>query len=228
MFSSVPIPSLSQCYKVSWFLAPTVALIEQQRDVIAAAVPVRVGLISGASAPDQWKNAELWTSVLRDNRIVISTPQILLDALRHGYINLGKHISLLVFDEAHHAMSKHPYNEIMRGFYHPLSPRHGTDPQAIVRPAVLGLTASPIYSAGDIEKSFRFVACYFPYIASNLLPARSRATWTVSSVRLDLIGQSWRHLSTGLSSGMFYTTKARSPVLSLPGILLVWMPSSEA
>ncbi|EKM51767.1 uncharacterized protein PHACADRAFT_150441 [Phanerochaete carnosa HHB-10118-sp] len=141
--------------KVSWFLAPTVALIEQQRDVIAAAIPVSVGLISGASAPDQWKDADLWLNILSQHRIVVSTPQILLDALRHGYINLGKHISLLVFDEAHHAMSKHPYNEIMRGFYHPLPPRHGCDIQAIVRPAILGLTASPIYSASDIAKSFR-------------------------------------------------------------------------
>ncbi|GJE88808.1 Dicer-like protein 2 [Phanerochaete sordida] len=141
--------------KVSWFVAPTVTLIEQQRSVIAAAIPVPVGLISGASAPDQWKNAELWSSILAQHRIVVSTPQILLDALRHGYINLGRDVSLLVFDEAHHAMSKHPYNEIMRGFYHPLPPRQDIDRRAIMRPAILGLTASPIYSVGDIEKSFR-------------------------------------------------------------------------
>lgn len=142
-------------HKVSWFLAPTVALIEQQRDVIASAIPVPVGLISGASAPDQWKNAGLWSSILSQHRIVVSTPQILLDALRHGYINLGRDVALLVFDEAHHATSKHPYNEIMRGFYHPLPPRQEADVQAIMRPAVLGLTASPIYSAGEIERSFR-------------------------------------------------------------------------
>lgn len=144
-------------YKISWFLAPTVALIEQQRDVIASSIPVSVGLISGAREPDQWKNAALWSKVLAEHRIMISTPQILLDALRHGYIQLGRDISLLVFDEAHHATSKHPYNEIMKGFYRPLPPREGRDAQSIVRPAILGLTASPIYG-GDIGKAFRSVA----------------------------------------------------------------------
>lgn len=85
---------------------------------------------------------------------MVSTPQILLDALRHGYILMGRDISLLVFDEAHHATSKHPYNEIMRGFYHCLPPREGRDLNDITRPFILGLTASPIYG-GNIGKAFR-------------------------------------------------------------------------
>ena len=86
----------------------------------------------------------------------MSTPQILLDALRHGYVQLGRDISLLVFDEAHHAVYKHPYNEIMRSFYHALPPRQEGVDQPLVRPAVLGLTASPIYGGGHkIEESFR-------------------------------------------------------------------------
>ncbi|KAI0087899.1 P-loop containing nucleoside triphosphate hydrolase protein [Irpex rosettiformis] len=143
-----------QTKKICWFSAPTVALIEQQRDVIASAIPVPVGLISGASEPDQWRDADLWTKILTSYRIVVSTPQILLDALRHGYINLGAHISLLVFDEAHHATLRHPYNEIMKGFYTPLPAREGNDPQGIVRPAVLGLTASPLYG-GNVEGAFK-------------------------------------------------------------------------
>lgn len=135
-------------------MAPTVTLIEQQREVIAAAVPVPVGLISGASAPDQWKDVALWTNILAKYRIMVSTPQIFLDALRHGYIVMGRDISLIVFDEAHHATSKHPYNEIMKGFYHPLPPRQGHNIDDIVRPSILGLTASPIYG-GDIGKAFR-------------------------------------------------------------------------
>ena len=44
-------------------------------------------------------------------------------------------IGLLVFDEAHHCNSDHPYAQIMEDFYHTLEPQH--------RPQVLGFTASP-------------------------------------------------------------------------------------
>ncbi|KAF9474151.1 P-loop containing nucleoside triphosphate hydrolase protein [Pholiota conissans] len=141
--------------KISWFFAPTVALCEQQKAVIEAYLPVSVGLLSGANEPDQWKNPRLWQRVLSTNRIIVSTPQVLLDALRHGYISLGQDVSLLIFDEAHHAVDKHPYNRIMVEFYRPLPPR--TAPRGgLVRPMVLGLTASPIYG-GYVEKAFKTI-----------------------------------------------------------------------
>ncbi|THH28228.1 hypothetical protein EUX98_g5976 [Antrodiella citrinella] len=140
-------------FKISWFLAPTVALIEQQKNVIASAIPVSVGLISGASEPDQWKDAGMWRRLLDSHRIIISTPQILLDALNHGFVHLSQ-MGLLVFDEAHHAADKHPYNMIMNSHYFPLSPRTGQDAQnAAVRPMILGLTASPVYG-GDVARAF--------------------------------------------------------------------------
>ncbi|KAG6828118.1 hypothetical protein H0H92_009139 [Tricholoma furcatifolium] len=134
--------------KVSWFVAPTVALCEQQRHVIQSALPVSVGLISGARQPDQWKNASLWATALRNHHVMVTTPQVLLDALRHSYVNLGRHIGLLVFDEAHHAVDNHPYNRIMIEFYFKLD--------LAQRPAVLGLTASPIYG-GNVEKAFKTI-----------------------------------------------------------------------
>ncbi|KAI4526765.1 P-loop containing nucleoside triphosphate hydrolase protein [Schizophyllum commune Loenen D] len=150
--------------KISWFFAPTVGLCEQQRSVIQRSLPVPVGLISGALEPDQWKDAALWMRVLRDHKIMISTPQVLLDALRHGYINLGRDISLLVFDEAHHAVDNHPYNRVMLEFYRPL-PTVPVNVESqiapgkavpLCRPAVLGLTASPIFG-GNTEKAFRTI-----------------------------------------------------------------------
>ncbi|OSX59637.1 hypothetical protein POSPLADRAFT_1149188 [Postia placenta MAD-698-R-SB12] len=140
--------------KISWFLAPTVALVEQQCNVIKTAIPVNVTMISGASEPNQWKDSALWRRILSAHRIIVSTPQILLDALRHGYIHLGQDVGLLVFDEAHHAISKHPYNVIMQEFYHTLPPRPNLDlPVGSVRPMILGLTASPIYG-GNVDASF--------------------------------------------------------------------------
>lgn len=50
-------------------------------------------------------------------------------------------IGLLVFDEAHHCASDHPYAQIMEDFYHTSKPMRG-------RPQVLGLTASPVSLEG--------------------------------------------------------------------------------
>ncbi|KAJ6513203.1 hypothetical protein C8R45DRAFT_891160 [Mycena sanguinolenta] len=148
--------------KLSWFLAPTTALCEQQKSVIQGAIAVPVGLISGSIYPDQWKDKALWQTVLKTYRIMVSTPQVLLDALHHAYINLGTDIGLLIFDEAHHAVEKHPYNEIMKNFYFSCPPRVH-DPKDFhtykgqnIRPMVLSLTASPIYG-GNVITAFRTI-----------------------------------------------------------------------
>lgn len=113
---------------------------------------------------------------METHRVMVSTPQVLLDALRHGYIVLGKDISLLIFDEgtlqtnlssnpadlissAHHAVDNDPYNRIMQEFYFrtPLS-SSGTKGE-ITRPAILGLTASPIFG-GNVVRAFQYVLQY--------------------------------------------------------------------
>ena len=48
---------------MSWFLVPTVALCEQQREVIDSHLPVSVGMITGANEPDQWKDHKLWQHI---------------------------------------------------------------------------------------------------------------------------------------------------------------------
>lgn len=97
---------------------------------------------------------------------MVTTPQVLLDALRHGYIIMGRDISLIVFDEAHHAVDHHPYNRIMQEFYFECFPRHSAvsamalsvispDTQVyLIRPAILGLTASPIFG-GNVAVAFQ-------------------------------------------------------------------------
>lgn len=156
---SVPSSADNPCLcQIAWFFAPTVALCAQQKAVIQTYLPVSVGLVSGALEPDQWKSADLWKHVLSTHRVIVSTPQVFLDALRHAYINLGRDISLLIFDEAHHATGNHPYTMIMTEFYHgipelPTSERiYGVS--QISRPYVMGLTASPIYG-GNVVKAFK-------------------------------------------------------------------------
>lgn len=149
---------LSIATKVSWFIAPTVTLCEQQHEVIQKAIG-SAGLIHGGLEPKQWKDPNLWKDVLRKNRVIVSTPQVLLDALSHGYISLGREIGLLVFDEAHHANDNHPMNCIMRNFYFNLPNRLSTkasshEPVRVERPMILGLTASPMFG-GNAAVAFR-------------------------------------------------------------------------
>lgn len=144
---------LTLSHQITWFFSPTVLLCSQQKRVISDALPVSVGLISGALEPGQWIDPALWRGVLEKHRVMVTTPQVLLDALRHGYVNLGTDISLLVFDEAHHAVDNHPYNCIMKEFYYSL-PSRIPGFQGSCRPAILGLTASPIYG-GHVDSAFR-------------------------------------------------------------------------
>ncbi|KAK7040102.1 Dicer-like protein 2 [Paramarasmius palmivorus] len=140
--------------KISWFFAPNVALCEQQHRVIKNALPVPVGIITGALEPNQWKDQQLWRNVLSDYRVVVSTPQVLLDALRHGYIVMGRDISLMIFDEAHHASDRHPYNLIMQEFYFITPRRTDGNMSDFVQPMIMGLTASPIFG-GNVDIAFR-------------------------------------------------------------------------
>lgn len=82
-----------------WFLAPTVTLCEQQYNVLSSQLPaVQMCFLSGADNVDRWSEQHLWDAVLRDIRVVVSTHQVLVDALTHGFVHMAR-IALLVFDE---------------------------------------------------------------------------------------------------------------------------------
>lgn len=82
-----------------WFLAPTVALCEQQFKVFRSNLPAyETQLLSGRDNVDHWTDQATWDAVLHNVRIVLSTHQVLLDALEHGFIKMQK-IALLIFDE---------------------------------------------------------------------------------------------------------------------------------
>lgn len=70
------------------------------------------------------------------------TAQILLNILRHSIIKM-EGINLLILDECHHAVKKHPYSLVMSEFYH-------TTPKE-KRPAVFGMTASPVNLKGTVH-----------------------------------------------------------------------------
>ncbi|UNI16097.1 Dicer-like protein 2 [Purpureocillium takamizusanense] len=125
----------SSSEKIIWFLAPTVSLCAQQFEVIRLQVPsVNLKLLTGNDNINSW-NPGTWVAFLQGVRIIVTTYQVLLDALCHAFVKLDQ-LSLIVFDEAHHCVDKHPGSKIMTDFY------HRRDVQQAM-PAILGLTATP-------------------------------------------------------------------------------------
>ena len=99
---------------------------------------------------NRW-NKEKWEAVMEESTIFVMIGQILLNALRRGYIKLSD-ISLIVFDECHNARSEHPFRLIKEEFYDDLDIRNffvGSD-----QVKFLGLTASPVLKL-NVEKVLR-------------------------------------------------------------------------
>ena len=125
--------------KIIWFTTPNVYLAQQQHAFLSSQLPAfSFRLITSLDNADFWHTKNVWDAALHRRNGVVSTPQILLDALSHNFVSLES-ISLLIFDEAHHCLAKHPTNILMQLFYHPLK---AVRPHAC--PSILGLTASAI------------------------------------------------------------------------------------
>ncbi|EUC27892.1 hypothetical protein COCCADRAFT_9637 [Bipolaris zeicola 26-R-13] len=138
--------------KLVWFLAPTVALCEQQYEVFQANLPGYSHLLLCGRDVELWTTQSAWNEVFQHNvRIVISTHQILLDALTHGFMSLQK-LALLIFDEAHHCTLKHPAHKIMSDFY---MPQRSDSNFAL--PKVLGLSASPVMRAAANKQGLEVI-----------------------------------------------------------------------
>jgi ERCC4-related helicase len=76
-----------------------VALVEQQHSVISQQLPAfQTRILSGNDNVDHWSSQRIWDAILFNIRIVVSTPQVLLDAMSRGFVRLGR-IALLIFDE---------------------------------------------------------------------------------------------------------------------------------
>ncbi|KAK0948551.1 Dicer-like protein 2 [Friedmanniomyces endolithicus] len=126
--------------KLIWFLANSVELSRQQLGVLRTHLPAyQILSLTGQDGVDNWSRQHIWDAVLANVRIVVGTPAVLKDALTHGFVRISR-LALLVFDEAHHCIKNHPMNAIMKNFYHPAKLR------AESMPAVLGLTASPVFN----------------------------------------------------------------------------------
>ncbi|KAL2603175.1 hypothetical protein R1flu_025955 [Riccia fluitans] len=120
------------------FLVPKVPLVYQQAEVIRDRTGYEVGHYCGEMGQDFW-DARRWQREFETKDVLVMTAQILLNILRHSIVRMEA-IHLLILDECHHAVKKHPYSLVMSEFYH-ITPKHS-------RPAVFGMTASPVNLKG--------------------------------------------------------------------------------
>ncbi|KAK3315325.1 hypothetical protein B0H66DRAFT_606212 [Apodospora peruviana] len=132
------IKELERSEKRVWFLAPTVELADQQFRVLQAQIAVvQSRLILGSDNVDAWSDQRTWDAVLLNIRIVVSTFQILFDAVQHDFVRLDS-LSLIVIDEAHNCVKMNAAARLMKEFYRP------TKAAGHYVPHILGLTASPL------------------------------------------------------------------------------------
>nr|XP_043618423.1 endoribonuclease Dicer homolog 2-like [Erigeron canadensis] len=127
---------------IAVFLVPTVVLVKQQAEAVRKHLDFKVEEYWGEKGVDYW-NATDWKKQRDENQLMVMTPAILLDALRHRFLCIDN-IKLLIFDECHNAKKRHPYALIMTEFYH----RQLWDGITEL-PRILGMTASPVKAKGS-------------------------------------------------------------------------------
>ncbi|KAH9890583.1 hypothetical protein C8Q73DRAFT_652216 [Cubamyces lactineus] len=128
--------------KITVFLVPKVALVQQQGEFISKQTTLRVRQFSGATAHDMG-DREGWRKEFEDADVFVMTAQIFLNLLTHSHWSMDK-VSLIVFDECHHTRKNHAYNGIMREYFQtPVGSR----------PKVFGMTASPIWNPKNAVES---------------------------------------------------------------------------
>ena len=127
--------------KLMVFLVDRIPLVYQQSDYVKSQVPdLRVEILAGdiGRFPGDKSRWISTVQALTENKIdlLVMTHQILLNLMDGdcAVVRMAD-ISVLVFDEAHHCLGNHCYNQIMRDFYNVTSNRF--------KPLVLALTASP-------------------------------------------------------------------------------------
>nr|CAB3237940.1 probable ATP-dependent RNA helicase DHX58 [Phallusia mammillata] len=123
-------------HKKTIFLVPRVPLVRQQHQLFKRFLGDAPDLLLQVTGETNYRVPI--NIALKRCKITFMTPQILLNMLREESPELLHEISLLIFDECHHTMKNHPYNDIMRIYLKKKA--EGTQQNF---PQIVGLTASP-------------------------------------------------------------------------------------
>lgn len=157
--------------KLMVFLVDRIPLVYQQSDYVKSQVPdLRVEILAGdiGRFPGDKSRWISTVQALTENKIdlLVMTHQILLNLMSGDCPVLRmSNISVLVFDEAHHCLGNHCYNQIMRDFYKGTSNRF--------KPLVLALTASPAGADTPQATSTKLEELLSNLSASARMPVRS-------------------------------------------------------
>lgn len=173
--------------RLVWFTSPKAGLVDQQYQYLMSELPeCHIRSFTGHDNVDSWKSGAIWRDMLSQVNVVVTTPQILCDALHHAYVKL-QNISLLIFDEAHHCHANSPSARIMNVFYHPLKRSNGINGV----PHILGLTASAQIS----ESSASVLQLEKNLNATCRSPTITIAQYTSYLQKAVLIRRSYTHMS---------------------------------
>ncbi|KAF1943056.1 endoribonuclease dcr-1 [Clathrospora elynae] len=141
-------------HKVAFFLVDSVNLVFQQANVLRCGLDQRVEAVCGSMGSSLWSKAT-WQNHFTSNMVIVCTAEVLVQCMMHNFISMAQ-VNLLIFDEAHHAKSNHPYARLMKDYYI-------QEPDFSKRPRIFGMTASPVdvkglspdhikEAASDLEK----------------------------------------------------------------------------
>jgi len=113
----------------------SVNLVFQQANVLRCGLDQNVEGICGAMGQTLFQKST-WDKLFAKNMVIVCTAQVLVECMMHSFISIPR-ISLLIFDEAHHAKGNHPYARLMKDFC-------DYEPDLTKRPRIFGMTASPV------------------------------------------------------------------------------------
>lgn len=162
------------------FIVDRIPLVVQQASYVAKVLGDKVATATfyGDMGVDHW-GEKRWAESINGKNALFLTAQVLLSALRHDVIHFEK-ISLLIFDEAHHATKSHPFNSIMREFYFP-SLREGH-----ALPRIFGMSASPVKAKVKAAKGVESQAYCLDTIAALEQNLQARVVVASSETRAVL------------------------------------------
>ncbi|XP_024528687.1 endoribonuclease Dicer homolog 3a isoform X2 [Selaginella moellendorffii] len=123
--------SMPEEKRIGVFLTPTVALADQQANVISSSTRLKVGIYHGGQM-DTW-DVRKWSEEIDSHQVLVMTAQVLFNSLQLSAIRMEM-IEVLIFDECHRAQNNHPYASVMKTYYHTSTSK--------LKPRIFGMTGS--------------------------------------------------------------------------------------